>query len=123
MIECPLTREESEALTALCQSMGIPEAQAFHEGMRAWLSAYRMELVRCISIPPLHKVTPERPETAASIRISAYHGLLDWRVSYGLPSAVVKATTAECGAKRSSVRSQTVYGLPYTVDFLRLMIA
>jgi len=30
----PLTREEAEALTALCQSMGIPEAQAFHEVMR-----------------------------------------------------------------------------------------
>jgi hypothetical protein len=40
----PLTREETEALTALCQSMGIPEAQAFHEVMRAGLSAYRMEL-------------------------------------------------------------------------------
>lgn len=40
----PLTREEAEALTALCQSMGIPEAQAFHEVTRAGLSVYRMEL-------------------------------------------------------------------------------
>lgn len=40
----PLTREEAEALTALCQSMGISEAQAFHEVMRAGLAAYRMEL-------------------------------------------------------------------------------
>ena len=31
----PLTQEEAEALSALCQSVGIPEAQAFHEVMRA----------------------------------------------------------------------------------------
>lgn len=39
-----LTQEEADALTALCQSTGIPQALAFHEVMRAGLSAYRMEL-------------------------------------------------------------------------------
>ena len=40
----PLTQEEAEALSALCQSVGIPEAQAFHEVMRAGLCTYHMEL-------------------------------------------------------------------------------
>jgi len=40
----PLTREEAEALTALCQSLGLRETDAFHEVIRAGLAAYRMEL-------------------------------------------------------------------------------
>lgn len=54
----PLTREEAEALAALCQSMGIPETEAFHEVVRAGLSAYRMELAL-----RLYQTTPESTGT------------------------------------------------------------
>lgn len=40
----PLTREEAEALTALCQNMGLRESDVFHEVIRAGLAAYRLEL-------------------------------------------------------------------------------
>lgn len=50
----PLTREEAEALTALCQSMGIPETEAFHAVVRAGLAAYRMELAL-----RLYQTTPD----------------------------------------------------------------
>ncbi len=40
----PLTREEAEALTTLCQNMGLRESEAFHAVIRAGLAAYRLEL-------------------------------------------------------------------------------
>jgi len=40
----PLTPEEAEALTALCQNIGLRESDVFHEVIRAGLAAYRLEL-------------------------------------------------------------------------------